>query len=175
MELFATYNVVFQTIDLSDVKNLESSVGGYGSLKNTITLDGVSGLQNLIVSEDTSPISIGYAYNSNNYPNREVQIQCKGSDPEKCKNLLKNQLSILSHASNFSLSVDYYQGYDDKGNLVEVWDANGCKKYAYDSGGNLQRKMDENGNTLWARRIYTVTEVTLVTKPKGNTFSIKYR
>ena len=164
---FATYNVGFKTIDLSDVKNLETSIGWYNTLQNSITLNGVFNLQNLIVSEDTSPISIGGAY-SGSYPSGEIKIQCKGTNLEKCQNLLKTRLSGVS------LSPAYYQGYDESGHLTEEWGPNGCTKYSYDAGGNLQRQTDENGNVLWARRIYTVEEAAKVTNGK-NSFSIRYR
>lgn len=174
MNGWSVYGVGFQTIDLSDVKNLETSGGGPDAIGNTIALNGVSHLQTLIISEDTSPISIGYAGSVDNYPNRAVQIQCKGTNLEKCQNLLKNQTMIKKRASDFSISPEYYQGYDESGHLTEEWGPSGLKKYTYDKAGNLQRQTDENGNVLWARRIYTVEEAAKATNGK-NTFSIRYR
>ncbi len=176
MDAIAIYNVGYQTIDVSDVKNLESSSGAYGyNAPNTVGLNGVYNLQNLIVSEDTSPIAFGTAYSSSNFPNRKVQVQCKGTDPNKCQNLITYpKLSWLSMPENFSLSPEYYKGYDENGHLLEEWGPNGCTKYSYDAGGNLQRQTDENGNVLWARRIYSVDEATKAVQKK-NTFSIRYR
>ena len=81
------------------------------------------------------------------------------------------------------LTVDYYVAYDEHGNLIEEWDENGKKAYAYKYFGNGDySKYDENGNFLGnfmsdgsKRRIYNVNEAVAVVKDNKNTFSIKYR
>ena len=121
-------------------------------------------------------MSLGCAYPPNcNFPKTEVEIQCKGTNLEGCQGLVLTPSKNTSWVpESFSLTSDFYVKKDENNNILEEWGPNGCTNYSYDKAGNLQRQTDENGNVLWARRIYTVEEAAKATNGK-NTFSIRYR
>jgi len=168
----AIYSVGFTTIDVSDVKNLQSSGVGYTiAAGNTIGIAGAYNLQNLIVSEEGSSITFGYSY-EHQFPSGTVNIQCKG-DPDVCEGKVSYPATATWLPEDFDLEADYYVKKDSNGNIIESWDENGG--YLYDSGGNLVRQIDGNGNVLWRRRIYTVQEANKASKPTGNRVSIRYK
>lgn len=171
-----TYSLGFETIDLSDVKNFQSGSGisSYGATISTLPLLGAYNLKNLIMSEDTSKISLGWSYNEHQFPTSEVQIQCKG-EPETCKKLVKYTKGASYIPAGFSISADYYVERDSQGNVIAQWTQDGMVQYAYDSGGNLMKVTDASGRLLWSRKIYTVDEAEKVSKPTKNKFRIRYK
>ena len=151
----------FGTVDLSDAKNLNLSLPTEKSQK--------------IILDPNSNVTVNSSvwYNPQNTSKIKLTIQCKGADLKACQDMV---------TTGKNLSVEYYQGTDEKGNIVEVWDKNGKKTYSYNYLANGDyKKYDGDGNFLGSfmadgskRRIYRVDEAAAVTGLK-NTFSIKYR
>ena len=151
----------FGTVDLSEIKNLDLWLPTQAN-------------QNIILDPNSNvTVSSTVYYDWPNTSKYKLTIQCKGADLKACQDMV---------TTGKNLSVEYYQGTDEKGNIVEVWDKNGKKTYSYNYLANGDyKKYDGDGNFLGSfmadgskRRIYRVDEAAAVTGLK-NTFSIKYR
>ncbi len=131
----------------------------------------------IITASDNMNYTIERFINGNDSNNwgfpEHIQVKCRG-DIQKCQSMIKNR--------NTNVTYEYYIGYDNNGNPIEIWDENGKKTYSYKYLANGDyKKYDGDGNFLGSfmadgskRRIYRVDEATAVTEGK-NTFSIKYR
>ena len=114
----------------------------------------LKGAYNSLAGYYTMNLGGGNDYNiSNDYGRREY---------------IDNSLNLINEDGQ------YYE-YDNKGNIIAVYNNDGVTKYDYDQGGNLQRKIDSHGNILWRRRIYTVEEAESVSKPTNNTIKLRYK
>lgn len=100
----------------------------------------------------------------------DLKIICRG-DIQKCEN--NNREFFSTRGVNPSYTDEIL---DENGRIKIKYNKNGYEEYLYDSGGNLIRKTDENGNILWRKRIYTPAEATAAVSGNGkNTFVVQYR
>ena len=142
------WNISFGTIDAS-------------ALKDTVLKLPTSAEQTVILAPDSNvKLIAGGAYGAN----PPITIQCKGSDLQACQNMVQ---------TSKELSVEYYKGYDDKGNILEEWGPNGKTTYTYkyDGGGNLVGCVDSHGNRIYGKKIYTIEEAEAATA-KGDKFHV---
>ena len=168
-------DVYFRTVEL-DMENLEH-----------ISTLNFRAVENLIITpaegKSLPAGSLGRLYGSGtlwgshweNYA--PLNISCRG-DLELCRQ------NVAAVRGSLPGTIDYYKGYDENGNLIEIWDENGKKTYSYTYANNGDYAMyDGDGNFMGnfmadgsKRRIYTVDDATnAVGKNNKNTFSIRYR